>query len=287
MTLGGLALAVGILVDEAPSRSRTSTRTCSARISPSRAACSTRAAKWSCRGCLRCSSVVAVFVPSFFMTGVSRSLFVPLSLAVGFAMIASFLLSSSLRAGAVRLAARQRRPRTQGTDRGATGSIALRDRLGGCLRRLAPLAWIVVGVYAVVVRRRSSRWSACVSAGDLSQRLARRQFQLRFRAPAGTQVRIDRATGDATCSTRSARRPARTTSLITLGYVGVQPSSLSDQHHLPVDRRVRMKACCNVALRTGGRTSTRRARRKLRDGFRRNFPDARSRSSPATSSTGS
>ena len=41
-------------------------------------------------------SVVAVFVPSFFMTGVSRSLFVPLSLAVGFAMIASFLLSSSL-----------------------------------------------------------------------------------------------------------------------------------------------------------------------------------------------
>ena len=41
-------------------------------------------------------SVVAVFVPSFFMTGVSRSLFVPLSLAVGFAMIASFLLWSSL-----------------------------------------------------------------------------------------------------------------------------------------------------------------------------------------------
>jgi Cu/Ag efflux pump CusA len=41
-------------------------------------------------------AVVAVFVPSFFMTGVSRSLFVPLSLAVGFAMIASFLLSSSL-----------------------------------------------------------------------------------------------------------------------------------------------------------------------------------------------
>src|SRR5437660_6231063 len=40
--------------------------------------------------------VLAVFVPSFFMTGVSRSLFVPLSLAVGFAMAASYLLSSSL-----------------------------------------------------------------------------------------------------------------------------------------------------------------------------------------------
>jgi multidrug efflux pump subunit AcrB len=40
--------------------------------------------------------VLAVFVPSFFMKGVGRQLFVPLSLAVGFAMIASYLLSSTL-----------------------------------------------------------------------------------------------------------------------------------------------------------------------------------------------
>ena len=40
--------------------------------------------------------ILAVFVPSFFMIGVGRQLFVPLSLAVGFAMIASYLLSSSL-----------------------------------------------------------------------------------------------------------------------------------------------------------------------------------------------
>ena len=51
-------------------------------------------------------SVVAVFVPSFFMTGVSRSLFVPLSLAVGFSMIASFFALEFSRAGAIRLAAR-------------------------------------------------------------------------------------------------------------------------------------------------------------------------------------
>src|SRR2546422_4095494 len=40
--------------------------------------------------------ILAVFVPSFFMVGVGRQLFVPLSLAVGFAMIASYLLSSCL-----------------------------------------------------------------------------------------------------------------------------------------------------------------------------------------------
>src|SRR6185369_1640077 len=41
-------------------------------------------------------SVVSVFVPSFFMTGVARALFIPLSLAVGFAMLASYVLSSTL-----------------------------------------------------------------------------------------------------------------------------------------------------------------------------------------------
>ncbi len=40
--------------------------------------------------------ILAVFVPSFFMVGVGRQLFVPLSLAVAFSMIASYLLSSSL-----------------------------------------------------------------------------------------------------------------------------------------------------------------------------------------------
>jgi len=41
-------------------------------------------------------SILAVFVPSFFMVGVGRQLFVPLSLAVAFSMIASYLLSSTL-----------------------------------------------------------------------------------------------------------------------------------------------------------------------------------------------
>src|SRR5216117_2491054 len=40
--------------------------------------------------------VLAVFVPSFFMVGAARALFVPLSLAVGFSMVASYLLASTL-----------------------------------------------------------------------------------------------------------------------------------------------------------------------------------------------
>jgi multidrug efflux pump subunit AcrB len=95
MTLGGLALAVGILVDEATVAIE-NIHTHLARGTPVARAVLDASGEVVLPRALAMLSVVAVFVPSFFMTGVSRSLFVPLSLAIGFAMIASFLLSSSL-----------------------------------------------------------------------------------------------------------------------------------------------------------------------------------------------
>lgn len=95
MTLGGLALAVGVLVDEATvsienihSQMRPGVSRARAILEASRQTALARLLSMLC--------ILAVFVPSFFMLGVSRQLFVPLSLAVGFAMIASYLLSSSL-----------------------------------------------------------------------------------------------------------------------------------------------------------------------------------------------
>lgn len=95
MTLGGLALAVGVLVDEAT----VEIENIHSQMIPgvSRA----RAVLEACRRTaiarlLSMFCILAVFVPSFFMIGVSRQLFVPLSLAVAFSMVASYLLSSSL-----------------------------------------------------------------------------------------------------------------------------------------------------------------------------------------------
>ena len=93
MTLGGLALAVGILVDEATVAIE-NIHTHLARGVPVAEGVLDASGEVVIPRLLAMLSVVAVFVPSFFMTGVSRSLFVPLSLAVGFSMIASFFLAA-------------------------------------------------------------------------------------------------------------------------------------------------------------------------------------------------
>src|SRR6185369_2218869 len=95
MTLGGLALAVGVLVDEATVSIENIHTQMRPGVSKARAVLEASSQTAVAR-LLAMLCILAVFVPSFFMVGVSRQLFVPLSLAVAFSMIASYLLSSSL-----------------------------------------------------------------------------------------------------------------------------------------------------------------------------------------------
>lgn len=95
MTLGGLALAVGVLVDEATVSIENIHTQLRPNVSKARAVV-VASSQTAVARLLSMLCILAVFVPSFFMVGVSRQLFVPLSLAVGFSMIASYLLSSTL-----------------------------------------------------------------------------------------------------------------------------------------------------------------------------------------------
>jgi len=97
MTLGGLALAVGILVDEATVEIENIHRRMKQGSSHSLRRIVLDASEETIGPrSLSMLCILAVFVPSFFMTGAAKALFMPLSLAVGFAMIASYLLSSTL-----------------------------------------------------------------------------------------------------------------------------------------------------------------------------------------------
>ena len=95
MTLGGLALAVGILVDDATVEVENNHRQMELG-KPLRQAILDGAAEVATPAIVATLSICIVFVPIFLLTGVGGFLFAPLAMAVVFAMLASYLLSRSL-----------------------------------------------------------------------------------------------------------------------------------------------------------------------------------------------
>ncbi len=95
MTLGGLALAVGILVDDATVEIENIERNL-AMGKEMKQAILDGAQQIAVPAFVSTLSICIVFVPMFFLSGVAKFLFVPLAEAVSFAMLASYLLSRTL-----------------------------------------------------------------------------------------------------------------------------------------------------------------------------------------------
>jgi multidrug efflux pump subunit AcrB len=267
MTLGGLALAVGILVDEATVAIENIHSHIDRGVPLGRAVVDASGEVVTPR-LMAMLAVVAVFVPAFFMTGVSRSLFVPISLAVGFAMMASFVLSGTLvpvlsvwwltdRHGAAA-------PSADWVERS-------RNRLAGILTRWAPMRGVIVAGYLIVT-------VVVIAAAGLS--LGReifppsgvKAFQLRFRAPAGTKFESTERLGHGILDVIQ-QVAGRDNVEITLGYVGVQPSSY------PINTIFLWtggshEGVLQVALRQEAPGSLDSLQEKLRGAFHARFPDA-------------
>jgi CzcA family heavy metal efflux pump len=95
MTLGGLALAVGILVDDATVEVENINRNIDQGKEIIQAILD-GASQIAVPALVSTLSICIVFVPMFFLSGVAKYLFVPLAEAVSFAMLASYLLSRTL-----------------------------------------------------------------------------------------------------------------------------------------------------------------------------------------------
>ncbi len=211
MTLGGLALAVGVLVDEATVEIENITTRMLPGVSKARAvveACS----RTALARLLSMLCILAVFVPSFFMTGVGRQLFVPLSLAVGFAMIASYLLSSTL--VPVFAAWIMKKP-GEGNDWARRMYVRY---LGGLLKVRWPLAIGYVAASIVLVYLLAPRLGTEIFP-DTNARLLR----LRLRAPVGT--RVEETERLVLRALNVIQRDAGNGVQITSDFVGVVPSS--------------------------------------------------------------
>jgi multidrug efflux pump subunit AcrB len=224
MTLGGLALAVGILVDEATvSIENIHTHLAEGQSLARAASDATR--ETTIPRLLAMLSILAVFIPALFMQGAAKSLFVPLALAVGFSMVTSYLLSSTLvPILSVWLLRRKHRGKKEDN---ATGVPSKFDRFRGKYGRLSGAVvrfrWLVVPGYLLaagliiffVGRSLGREIFPIVDTG---------QFQLRLRAPAGTRLEQTEIVARQTLDV-IAREAGKDHVEITLGYVGVQAGS--------------------------------------------------------------
>jgi multidrug efflux pump subunit AcrB len=218
MTLGGLALAVGVLVDEATVEIENIHTQMLPGVSRARAvleACSRTAVA----RLLSMLCILAVFVPSFFMVGVGRQLFVPLSMAVGFAMITSYILSSTL---VPVFSTWIMKEAHRGEEReGLFGH--LRSFYEGYLRIVLRLRWPLalvylttsVGLLYVLLPRLGTEIFPEVNSA---------LYRLRLKAPVGT--RIEETERMVMRALDIIRRDAGPGNLaITSDFMGVQPSS--------------------------------------------------------------
>ncbi len=207
MTLSGLSLAIGILVDE-------STVTIEnihqhmAMGKPKALAIWDACKEIAFPKLLILFCILAVFAPAFSMKGIPGSLFLPLALAIGFSMITSYLLSQTFVPVMANwlmkdhakehpeikydptLDASQQKMHLLAHAEG-DGKISrfekIRNRFVSFLQRMFPYRKPIVLVYAVVVIALTALLLSSIGR-DVLPKVNSRQFQVRLRAPDGLRI---------------------------------------------------------------------------------------------------
>src|SRR5205823_7310564 len=92
---------------------------------------------------------LAVFIPSFSMQGAAQALFVPLSLAVGFSMVTSYILSSTFVPVASTWLLRHYHPDAHQSSRWFS-MARIQDGYAGLLRGVLRVRWLILVAYLAV-----------------------------------------------------------------------------------------------------------------------------------------
>jgi multidrug efflux pump subunit AcrB len=276
MTLGGLALAVGILVDE----SAVEVENIHAKLGQvDSVALAVRQGNMDTAvpRLLAMLCVLAVFLPSFFMQGAARALFVPLSLAVGLAMVSSYLLSSTF--VPVLAAWLLRKHRREGNGRARrTPFDRARDGYVAASAGLVRARWLVVPAYLAVVGLIISLAGRGLGLEIFPQVDAGR-FQLRLKAPAGT--RVEKTEGIVHRVLDAIREEVGEDAVeISVGYAGLIPSSY------PINAIYQWsggpeEAILRVAMKEEVRVNIEALKRRLRDRFAADLPGVKFSFEPA------
>lgn len=265
MTLGGLALAVGILVDEATVTVENIHHHLESGKSTSRAIFDA-SKEIAVPKLLILLSILAVFVPALFMTGVPRSMFMPLSLAVGFSMIASFLLSFTLVPVLSNWVLKKAdvsksNDRLQRMKEGLSNRL---DRFGKHAGWIVPVSILLFSAIAYFSYQRAGT--------EIFPKVDAGQMQVRLRMPTGT--RIER-TEDATKKLLQliADSVGEKNVAITSAFVGLQPPTYAI-NPIFLYTSGPHEAVIKVNLSKGADMSIEALKEKLRSSVIKNIPGA-------------
>lgn len=272
MTLGGLALAVGILVDESTVTIENIHHHLELGKSKPRAiwdACKEIATP----KILILLSILAVFVPATLMSGVPRSMFLPLSLAVGFSMIASFLLSQTL----VPVLSNWMLKGTYKTHK-EPGIEKAKQRLLRAIKKTTPVSdWLVPVIIIVLLLIAFVGYKQAGS--EIFPKVDAGQLQVRLRMPTGT--RIER-TEDATKKTLQliTDEAGKDNIAITSSFVGLQPPTFAI-NPIFLYTSGPHEAVIKVNLKKGSGIAIEKLKEKLRTSVAENIPGAQLSFEPA------
>jgi len=278
MTLGGLALAIGVLVDEATVE--VENIHAQMRGTPSIA----RAVRLgnmvtAIPRLLAMLCILAVFVPAFFMEGAARALFAPLALAVGFSMIASYILSSTFVPVASMWLLRHAHPeQSEGTAERPSLFDQFRQRYEGWMASLIGVRTLLIPVYLAV---------CALIIAALWPRLGREifpvvdtgAFRLRLRAPDGTHIAKSEETAKQALEIVSKTVGPENVEL-SLGYVGMIHSNFPINAVYQWSRGPE-EAILYVDLRDDANIDVEELKDTLREKFAAELPGVRSSFEPA------
>jgi multidrug efflux pump subunit AcrB len=220
MTLGGLALAIGILVDMSTVAIE-NIHTHVARGKTIARSVADSGAEVALPLLVAMLCVLAVFVPSFFMEGAAKAMFIPLSLAVGFSMVASFLLASTF--VPVLSAWLIKRHAASPSQSNGVSFARFQNFYKETLTKAMGLRWLVVSTYLLICAVAFALAGGRIGT-EIFPRVEAGQIQLRFRAPTGTHV-----TGTEAIALQALEIVKKEVGpenvAITLGFVGVHAPS--------------------------------------------------------------
>ncbi|MFH6934816.1 efflux RND transporter permease subunit [Flavobacterium plurextorum] len=182
MSLSGLALAIGILVDESTVTIENIHQHLAMGKTKSKAildACKEIAFP----KLLILLCILAVFAPAFMMTGIPGSLFMPLALAIGFSMIFSFILSQTFVPVLANWLMKNNENHTHKEDK----FDGFKNRFVQFLQSIMPKRKPIL-IASFIIAALSVFLMYNITGKDVLPTVNSSQFQVRIKAPEGTRI---------------------------------------------------------------------------------------------------